>query len=65
MLFQREKEQTGGKIMNKMVLLLMLSIFTLSCRNSVTAPAVENFELEKYLGVWYEVARLPNRLNGG
>ena len=51
--------------MKKMVLLLMLSIFTLSCRNSVTAPAVEGFELEKYLGVWYEVARLPNRFERG
>lgn len=28
-------------------------------------PAVKGFELDRYLGVWYEIARLPNRFERG
>ncbi|WP_251359731.1 lipocalin family protein [Kangiella sp. TOML190] len=37
-------------------------IFLVSCSVKPTDIAVEqNFVLERYLGTWYEVARLPNR----
>ncbi len=28
---------------------------------AIDKSTVENFELDKYLGTWYEIARLPNR----
>ena len=31
-----------------------------SSRSTAHIPAVENFELPRYMGVWYEVARLPH-----
>ncbi|PAV01373.1 hypothetical protein CBG25_16910 [Arsenophonus sp. ENCA] len=47
--------------------LLISSLLSLSC--SVSAPkgvkAVENFDLNQYLGLWYEIARLDNRFERG
>ncbi len=40
----------------------MISImFFFSCSTSSDLPVVKNFEIERYTGVWYEAARLPNR----
>ena len=33
--------------------------------DSVEIPAVKHFELPRYLGVWYEIARLPNPYEKG
>ncbi len=39
------------------IIIMLLTAFTL---NSVP-PTVKNLNLEKYLGCWYEIARIPNR----
>lgn len=36
-----------------------------SCQSSENPPAVTGFELEKYLGTWYEIARLPQWFERG
>ncbi|MDD4180635.1 MAG: lipocalin family protein [Victivallaceae bacterium] len=47
---------------------LMFGLGILSClagcrsaQSTASIPAVKNFEVEKYLGQWYEIARLPHR----
>lgn len=38
-----------------------MSVFSiLGCGPKQGLPTVQNFELDKYLGTWYEVQRLPN-----
>ena len=40
----------------------MLAALLSGCAASTSdIPAVKNFELERYLGNWYEIARLPHR----
>ena len=49
--------------MKKTVLsILILTMFALifAAKKTNHIPAVENFELEKYLGTWYEIARMPH-----
>ena len=36
------------------------SCFTTKRMSTATIPVVENLNLERYLGTWYEIARLPN-----
>jgi apolipoprotein D and lipocalin family protein len=47
------------KIVVLLVLVIMVSLFSLSCSSKIYVP-VTNFEVEKYLGKWYEIARMPN-----
>ncbi|MDD5663335.1 MAG: lipocalin family protein, partial [Victivallaceae bacterium] len=45
------------------LLMLVLSLKILGCSNAgstASIPAVNNFELGRYLGKWYEIARLPH-----
>ena len=47
------------------IYLLFFSFGLNSCLTSkgmstATIPVVKNFKLERYLGTWYEIARLPN-----
>ncbi|MBR2345894.1 MAG: lipocalin family protein [Lentisphaeria bacterium] len=35
------------------------------CQDDPGIPAVKNFQLERYMGKWYEIARLPNRFECG
>lgn len=35
------------------------------CAADKSIPAVENFNLKQYMGIWYEVARLPNHFERG
>ncbi len=46
-----------------MKIFLILSVFFFcSCSVAPTdIPVVSNFNIDKYLGTWYEIARLPNR----
>lgn len=43
------------------ILLLLLS----SCTVDRSIPVVDNFVPEKYMGKWYEIARLPNHFQAG
>jgi apolipoprotein D and lipocalin family protein len=38
--------------------MLMLSLF--SCKPNVDLPTVERVDIQRYLGLWYEIGRLPN-----
>ena len=46
------------------IMALMVSFLTALCgcvsgKASRTLPAVENFDVARYMGTWYEIARLP------
>ena len=47
--------------------MLFAGIFCAGCTNSTTEgiPAVENFQVERYAGKWYEIARMPNWFEKG
>lgn len=48
--------------MNKVIFLLISSLFFYSAQAQVSSPAVQtaqNVDLNKYLGKWYEVASIP------
>jgi apolipoprotein D and lipocalin family protein len=53
--------------MKKLILPLLLWMVTLS--GCASAPegivAVDNFKLDRYLGTWYEIARIENRFERG
>jgi apolipoprotein D and lipocalin family protein len=36
-----------------------------SCKTTSRLPTVENLDIDKYLGTWYEIARLPNGFEKG
>ena len=48
----------------KLLLLLTMASF-LSCKTSQDLPTVEKVDIQKYRGVWYEIARLPNSFEKG
>jgi len=39
---------------------VLTAIFFTGCHGTKDIPAVTGFELNRYLGKWYEIARLPN-----
>ncbi len=45
----------------KYLYLLLLPLLTACSIRSTDLPVAQNFKLERYLGTWYEIARLPNR----
>jgi apolipoprotein D and lipocalin family protein len=50
--------------MNKVLIFtIMISLF--SCSSHKDLPTVKSVELEKYTGLWYEIARLPNSFEKG
>lgn len=45
---------------------IILILFMFSCGGDVNKlPVVENVDLEKYMGTWYEIGRFPNRFERG
>lgn len=54
--------------MSKQTILLFTFIFALlgaNCQNTKNIKTVENFELQKYLGKWYEIARFDHSFEKG
>ena len=47
--------------MNKISLLFIFMIDCIKFSNANTIKPITNFDVNKYLGKWYEIARLPNR----
>ena len=41
--------------------LFLTGCFTPKRLSTSSIPVVKNFDLDRYLGTWYEIARLPNR----
>jgi len=46
------------------IIILSLNVYAKQPETS-GIKSVENFELEKYLGTWYEIVRLPHRFEKG
>jgi apolipoprotein D and lipocalin family protein len=46
--------------MKRILLLNFLLLFTLAVAAATTIQTMNNFDSSKYLGKWYEIARLPN-----
>lgn len=50
----------------KYLLVFLTVILTISCNSEMkTLKTVDKVELDRYLGKWYEIARLPNRFEKG
>jgi len=43
------------------LILLAIALLTASCHSNKELPTVNEVDLNKYQGAWYEIARLPNR----
>ncbi|MBQ4329235.1 MAG: lipocalin family protein [Lentisphaeria bacterium] len=50
---------------SKFFLTALAAIFFYGCYETKNIPAVTGFDLERYLGKWYEIYRLPNRFEQG
>ena len=53
------------EIMKKAGLLILIFIINLSCMKNSELPTVKDINISKYLGKWYEIARLPNSFEKG
>jgi len=51
--------------MKRNLLILMSMLSFLSCKTTKDLPTVEELNLNKYSGLWYEIARLPNKFEKG
>jgi apolipoprotein D and lipocalin family protein len=51
--------------MTQKLLILLAMVSFLSCKTTQNLPTVEKVDIEKYAGVWYEIARLPNSFEKG
>lgn len=51
--------------MLKNLLILLILMNLLSCKANRDLSTVEEVNLEKYAGQWYEIARLPNKFEKG
>ena len=52
-------------MIRKGIIMLIISISFLSCKTPKDLPTVETVNIDKYAGLWYEIARLPNRFEKG
>ncbi len=60
-------------VKNHLIRLQIIMIFSISVFNCATPkelrtdhiPAVSSFDLNRYLGTWYEIARLPHKFEDG
>jgi len=44
---------------------LIIMIVLTSCAGKSYLPTVKDYDIESYMGTWYEIARLPNRFEKG
>lgn len=52
--------------MNKSILIIILSCLLFACTSIPTGVTpVKQFDLDRYLGTWYEIARIDNRFERG
>lgn len=49
----------------RLILFLFLMVSLFSCKPEKDLPTVKEVDLEKYMGTWYEIARLPNKFEKG
>lgn len=48
-----------------LLMIVLAAMFGSGCRGVPVIPVVSGFEVEKYLGKWYEISRLPNWFEKG
>lgn len=51
--------------MYKLVIILFITITMCACKTKNTIEPVRNFDANRYMGKWYEIARLPNSFEKG
>jgi apolipoprotein D and lipocalin family protein len=55
----------GSKLIRRIVIVALLALATQGCawgRDKAAPPVtVEHVDLERYVGLWYEIAKIPNR----
>jgi apolipoprotein D and lipocalin family protein len=52
--------------MKNLTTTIILLLMTISCnRNKLISKPVQNFDINKYLGTWYEIARTDNKFEKG
>jgi apolipoprotein D and lipocalin family protein len=44
---------------------MLALLFLAGCKSTSNLEVVENFDIDRYTGVWYEAARLPHRFEKG
>ena len=54
-----------GKIQTVLTLMTVVLLGTSWLKADEPIPVVENFELDRFLGKWYEIARLPHSFEEG
>lgn len=47
--------------MKKQICIIFFVVGIISCKSTQKLETVKNVDLKKYSGLWYEIARLPNR----
>jgi apolipoprotein D and lipocalin family protein len=45
----------------KLLTVFLLFLYSCGAKNDVNSQPIDNFEVDKYLGTWYEIARTDNR----
>lgn len=53
------------KFLKKFIPVIVIMLSFLSCKNYEELPTVEKVDLNKYMGTWYEIVRLPNSFEKG
>ena len=51
--------------MKQIFLILLAMVSLLSCKSTAELATVDEVDINKYLGTWYEIARLPNTFEKG
>jgi apolipoprotein D and lipocalin family protein len=52
-------------MMKKTILIFCAFCFFTNCKKHPDLATVKNVDIEKYQGLWYEIAKLPNRFEKG
>ena len=52
-------------MMNKSLILFIISLFFLGCTNHPPLATVEKVDINRYLGTWYEIARFDHSFERG
>lgn len=51
--------------MKRFSLLLLFALALTACKEKAPLPTVDSVNLERYMGTWYEIQRLPNSFEEG
>lgn len=63
--FPVHRSERGGTILKNILNWTLVLLYISACSASLPVQPVENFELNRYLGQWYEIARLDHFFERG